>query len=226
MSERLNKHLGVQLGISRREADDLISHGSVLVNDQPATLGARFEEGDSIRVKGKLLGPAVDFEYIMLHKPKGYVSSRRQQGEWPTLYELLPESYHHLKTVGRLDKDSSGLMILSNDGDFTYQMTHPKFYKTKVYEVSIDHELQPLHQQIISDHGIELEDGHSQLILERVDDTRKNWIVTMHEGRNRQIRRTFGALGYTVTQLHRVKFGNYSLDTLKEGTFKAIKKIS
>lgn len=225
MNERLNKYLALQLGISRREADDLIANRHVRVKGDIATLGARFDEGDAITVKGKPLHENVEFDYLVLHKPVGYVSSRRKQGESPTLYELLPKELHHLKPVGRLDRDSSGLIVLSNDGNFHFEMTHPKFYKTKQYEISLDHPLQPLHQQIISDHGIQLDDGPSQLILERVDDDRKDWIVTMHEGRNRQIRRTFAALGYTVTRLHRTHFGPYTLDSLPAGEYTKTKKL-
>tara|TARA_B100001105_G_scaffold250348_1_gene238545 strand:- start:465 stop:1142 length:678 start_codon:yes stop_codon:yes gene_type:complete len=224
MTDRLNKFLATQLGVSRREADNLIRTKHVRINGELAELGARFNENDKITVKGKSLGEAVAFEYLALHKPIGYVSSRRQQGEWPTLYELLPKDLHHLKPVGRLDKDSSGLIILSNDGDFHFEMTHPKFYKTKQYTVSLDHPLQPLHQQIIADHGIQLEDGPSQLILERADDERKDWIVTMHEGRNRQIRRTFSALGYEVVKLHRTHFGKYAITGLKEGEYQKVGK--
>ena len=200
MTERLNKHLATQLGISRREADALIEHRHVRVNDDIAVLGARFEPTDHITVKGKPLTEHVSFSYIALNKPAGYVSSRKQQGEHPTLYELLPKEVHHLKPVGRLDKDSSGLILLSNDGDFHFHMTHPKFHKTKEYIVTIDSPLQPLHQQIINDHGIQLEDGPSKLILEKLSDDRTEWRVSMHEGRNRQIRRTFAALGYSETR--------------------------
>ena len=225
MSERLNKHLAVQLSISRREADELIEAGHVRINHEPAVLGARFEIDDLITVKGKPLGETIAYDYLALHKPEGYVSSRRQQGEWPTLYDLIPKEYHHLKPVGRLDKDSSGLIILSNDGDFHYHMTHPKFYKTKLYEVRLDYPLQPLHQQIIVDHGIQLDDGPSQLLLEKMNDERTDWIVTMHEGRNRQIRRTFSALGYTVTRLHRTHFGPYYIPDLPTGEFRRIEKL-
>jgi len=225
MRERLNKYLALQMGISRREADELIEHGHVKVNGAKVTLGARFVLGDEITVRNQPIATGVGFTYLAMHKPIGYVSSRRQQGETPTIYSLLPEHHHHLKPVGRLDKDSSGLILLTNDGDFAYHMTHPKFYKTKVYEVSIDHPLEPLHQQIIGDHGIQLEDGPSQLVLERMDDTRKNWIVTMHEGRNRQIRRTFNSLGYTVTKLHRTDFGHYTLGDIEPGTFIVVEKL-
>ncbi|MDB5179998.1 MAG: rluB [Candidatus Saccharibacteria bacterium] len=224
MSERLNKHIALQLGISRREADNLIEYDHVRINGEKVTLGARFEDGDDITVKNLPLAKDTAFVYLAMNKPIGCVSSRRQQGETPTIYSLLPERYHNLKPVGRLDKDSSGLILLTNDGDFAFEMTHPKFYKTKIYEVSLDTELAPLHQQIIGDHGIQLEDGPSQLVLERTDDTRQHWIVTMHEGRNRQIRRTFSALGYTVTKLHRTDFGHYALGDIKPGKFSIVQK--
>jgi 23S rRNA pseudouridine2605 synthase len=224
VNERLNKHIALQLGISRREADNLIEYDHVRINGEKVTLGARFNEGDQITVKNTPLGDTTTFVYLAMHKPIGYVSSRRQQGDTPTIYSLLPEQYHHLKPVGRLDKDTSGIILLTNDGDFTFEMTHPKFYKTKIYEVSLDKALAPLHQQIIGDHGIQLEDGPSQLILERTDDSRLNWIVTMHEGRNRQIRRTFKALGYAVTALHRTDFGHYSLGDIPRGTFSIVEK--
>lgn len=217
---RLNKHLALTLGVSRREADMLIEQKRVTVNGVPAVLGARLQPSDQVSVNGQPLGSAPQFRYFLFNKPVGYVCSRRAQGENPTIYSLLPPELHTLKTVGRLDKDSSGLILLTNDGDFAYQMTHPKFHKTKIYEVSLDKELEPLHQQMISNFGIQLEDGKSQFHLERLNLAhRKTWRITMHEGRNRQIRRTFAALGYTVTMLHRTHFGNHSLNSLRAGTY-------
>lgn len=220
---RLNKHLALQLGVSRREADVFIEQGRVRVNGEKATLGARINETDEIQLDGKPVTTATQFRYILFHKPTGYVCSRKAQGDTPTIYSLLPPDMHVLKPVGRLDKDSSGLILLTNDGDFAHQMTHPKFHKTKVYEVVLDHALEPLHQQMISDYGIMLEDGKSQFMLERLSETnRKEWQVTMSEGRNRQIRRTFGALGYAVKKLHRTQFGPYRLDTLLRGRYVTI----
>lgn len=220
---RLNKHLALILGISRREADNLIDQQKVMVNNQTAQLGARFNEGDKINVNGKVLDDMVEYRYIALNKPVGYVCSRRQQGDNPTIYDLLPDEYHNLKPVGRLDRHSSGIVLLTNNGDFAYQMTHPSFKKTKIYNVRLDTNLEPLHQQMISDHGINLEDGPSKLMLERMNDTdRKSWIITMSEGRNRQIRRTFGSLGYTVNKLHRTNFGNYALGDIKPGEFEVV----
>ena len=217
---RLNKNIALQMGISRREADNLIADGKVKINDRVATLGARFSVGDQIIVDGKALPDNTSYEYLLLNKPVGYICSRKEQDDTPTIYQLLPAIYHHLKPVGRLDKDSSGVILLSNDGDFAFRMTHPKFAKVKIYNATLDHDLSPLHQQMISDHGIQLEDGSSRLQLEKMSETdRKRWIVTMKEGRNRQIRRTFDSLGYRVTKLHRTNFGNYALGDIKPGEF-------
>ena len=219
-SLRLNKHLALSLGISRREADNLIDRKSVQINGKIATLGARFNNGDTITVDGEKIAANTEYQYLILNKPVDYVCSRRQQGEHPTIYDLLPPKYYNLKPVGRLDRDSSGIILLSNDGDFAYQMTHPSFNKVKIYNVRLENNLAPLHQQMISDYGINLEDGSSKLQLEKMNDTdRKSWIVTMHEGRNRQIRRTFGSLGYTVEKLHRTNFGNYALGDIKSGEY-------
>lgn len=220
---RLNKHLALQLGVSRREADVLIEKGKVAINGKTAELGARLQSGDTVTVNGTPITNSTAYRYLLLNKPIGYVCSRRAQGDSPTVYALLPKEYHTLKPVGRLDRDSSGLILLSNDGDFAFRMTHPKFAKTKVYKVRLDRELEPLHQQMISDYGVQLDDGTSKLALTRLSDAnRKEWEVTMSEGRNRQIRRTFAALGYTVTRLHRTNFGSYSLGDIKPGAYQIV----
>jgi 23S rRNA pseudouridine2605 synthase len=226
---RLNKHLALQLGISRREADELIDRGDVTINDERATLGARFLEGDRIAIQGEAVASGAALQYIAFNKPIGYVCSRRAQGDRPTIYELLPSKYDILKPVGRLDQNSSGLILLTNDGDFAYRMTHPKFLKTKVYQVQLSRPLAPLHQQMISDHGVQLEDGVSKFLISRIDQVaspdphaKEMYEVTMNEGRNRQIRRTFLSLGYEVTKLHRTQFGSYSLDDIKAGEFEIV----
>ncbi len=224
-SIRLNKFLAEQLGISRRQADDLIAAGQVLINHHPAVLGNRILPTDEVTCRDQPVSHVSSYIYLGLNKPSGYVCSRKRQGDAPTIYELLPAKYQSLKTVGRLDKDSSGLILLTNDGDFAYQMTHPKFVKTKLYKVTLDHALAPLHQQEIADFGIQLGDGISKMGLAKLSDDRKTWQVTLHEGRNRQIRRTFGALGYTVIKLHRIQFGAYQLNQLKPGEYIEIPKI-
>ena len=221
---RLNKFLAERLGVSRREADELISRGSVTVNGEPAILGEPIDKTSKVCYNGKIVPFETVFSYILLNKPPGYVCSRRAQGEAPTIYSLLPENLVRLKTVGRLDKDSAGLILLTDDGDFAFAMTHPKFHKHKTYIVELDRDLEPLHQQMIADFGVELTDGVSRLGLTRLS-SRRQWQVEMSEGRNRQIRRTFGALGYTVVGLERVLFGPYELGDLQPGEWREVEKL-
>ncbi|MBQ2637592.1 rRNA pseudouridine synthase, partial [Candidatus Saccharibacteria bacterium] len=197
----------------------------ITLTGEKATLGARINREHidkhlKVFYNGKIVPIETVFLYLAFNKPIGYVCSRRAQGSAPTLYELLPKKYHHLKTVGRLDKDFSGLILLTNDGDFAFQMTHPKFRKNKVYEVELDQPLEPLHQQMITDYGVVLDDGPSRFKVIKDDN---HYIVILSEGRNRQIRRTFATLGYTVTKLHRTGFGKYELGDLAPGKYAIIK---
>jgi 23S rRNA pseudouridine2605 synthase len=219
---RINKFVALATGMSRRAADAAIATGRVVINGKEPSAGQDVTDADVVRLDNRVITTAVKTITVMLNKPVGYVCSRNGQGS-KTVYDLLPPEYQQLKTVGRLDKDSSGLLLLTNDGQLAQELTHPSQQKRKVYEVTLDKPLQPLHRQMISDHGVSLEDGPSKLGLERQhdgDDTK--WIVTMHEGRNRQIRRTFAALGYDVIQLHRTQFGNYQLGRLQKGKLKAL----
>lgn len=215
---RLNKFIASCLSVGRRQADALIQEGKVTVNSKVPVLGAQIDPAkDSVCVNNKALtiSPEKNFIYLLIDKPVGYVCSRRQQGDTPTIFSLLPQKYQHLKPVGRLDKDSSGLLLLTNDGDTSHKLMHPSFGKQKYYQIQLNKPLTPLHRQMISDYGISLPDGPSKLILERQQDVNdKKWLVQMHEGRNRQIRRTFAALGYNVTKLRRTRLGNLSLDLL------------
>lgn len=215
---RLNKFLAERIGVSRREADDLIASGKVTIDGKTAVLGARIDKNSKVCYNKKIIPFQTDYLYIAMNKPVGYVCSRRAQGQAPTLYDLLPEKYKALKTVGRLDKDSSGLILLTNDGDFAFSMTHPKFHKEKVYIVELNKTLEPLHQQMISDYGIMLDDGPSKFTVIK-NEGALDYTVILSEGRNRQIRRTFAALGYRVTNLHRTKFGKYELSGLEPGKY-------
>ena len=221
---RLNKFIAHATGISRREADELIRAGNVVVNGKAADLGCDVDPNDdTVTVNNQLVKLPTEHTTIILNKPVGYVCSRNAQARGvKTIYELLPDQYKALKTVGRLDKDSTGLILLTDDGDLAHQLTHPSFAKTKEYIVELDHALAPLHQQMISDFGVNLDDGPSQLLLERLNDERTKFNITMHEGRNRQIRRTFAALGYQVKSLHRTTFGPYTLGDLASGKWSAL----
>jgi 23S rRNA pseudouridine2605 synthase len=214
---RLNKYIALGTGLSRRAADAAIVAGRVTINGQTADTGRQVTAGDVVTLDGRAIALIVKTLTLMLHKPTGYVVSRNGQGS-KTIYDLLPEEYHSLKPVGRLDKDSSGLLLLTNDGELAHRLTHPSFRKLKIYELTLNKALEPLHQQMISGQGVPLDDGPSKLHLEKLNNLRTDWRITMHEGRNRQIRRTFEALDYRVAKLHRIQFGDYRLD-LKPGSY-------
>lgn len=209
---RINKYIAQATGMSRRAADQLLQQGRVSVNGQMAELGHQVTGDDQVSINGKALNAPKTTQTILMNKPVGYVCSRDGQGS-QTIYDLLPKELHHLKPVGRLDKDSSGLLLLTNDGDLANQLTHPSFNKTKVYEVKLNQPLS-LEAERQLNSGIKLEDGPSQLKLKALGNSRLNWSVQMHEGRNRQVRRSFEAAGYRVTALRRTKLANYSLTKL------------
>jgi 23S rRNA pseudouridine2605 synthase len=218
---RINKFVAQASGLSRRAADEAIRQGRVTINGQPAELGDSVNDTVIVRLDDQLIKLQATATTIMLNKPFGYVCSRAGQGS-QTIYELLPESYAALKPVGRLDKDSTGLILLTDDGDLANQLTHPRYVKTKVYEVKLDKPLEPLHHQMINDTGVQLQDGRSKLVLQKQGNDATQWQVTMSEGRNRQIRRTFHALGYEVKKLHRTNFGDYQLADLPLGDYQNV----
>ncbi len=208
--------------MSRRAADTVISEGRVLVDSAPPSPGHQVQSTDIVTLDGQIITVSTKTTTIMLNKPPKYVCSRDGQGSM-TIYELLPESLHHLKPVGRLDKYSSGLLLLTDDGELAHKLTHPSFRKKKTYEIKIYPSLKPEHAEAI-DEGVELEDGLSRLELTQLDQKGILWKVGMYEGRNRQIRRTFGALEYNVLKLHRTHFGDHVLNDLKMGSWKYIEQ--
>lgn len=219
-SLRLNKFIAQRTGLSRRAADAAISEHRVRINGKIAENGTMVHSNDEVSLDGKPVPHAQPLKMILLNKPRSYVVSRDGQGS-KTVYDLLPQELHHLNPVGRLDKDSTGLLLLTNNGARAEELTHPKYGKQKLYEVELDADLAPLHRQMISDFGIQLEDGPSKMHLDRmVEGNDKKWHVTLTEGRNRQIRRTFESLGYRVMALHRTQFGPYTLPhDLARGSF-------
>jgi 23S rRNA pseudouridine2605 synthase len=218
---RLNRYIAQATGLSRRAADTAIAEGRVLVNGAVPSAGLSVSDDDTVELDNKTVRTAI-MTTIILNKPVGYVVSRNGQGD-QTVYDLLPPELHHLKPVGRLDKFSSGLLLLTNDGKLANELTHPRHRKSKVYEVRLSQPLQPLHRQMLQDHGVQLEDGPSRFELERIQEGDEyQWRITMREGRNRQIRRTFLALGYGVSRLHRTGFGEYTLRDIAAGKYRTV----
>lgn len=218
---RLNQYIALHTGISRRTADRLIENGSVKVNNEPAKLGQVISDSEKVAVNGKEIQPNTKITTIMLNKPFGYVVSREGQGS-KTIYDLLPKEFHSLKPVGRLDKESTGLLLLTNDGKLANELTHPKHQKEKIYELKLDRRLSEEDFNRITRSGVQLDDGISKFRLDYIGDGKINWKATLAEGRNRQIRRTFAMLEYKVTRLHRTQFGDYRLGELKNSEFTKI----
>ncbi len=214
---RLNKYLALATGISRRAADQSILDGRVTIDGAPATIGSTVTGIEAVTLDKQLLSLA-PIQTIMFHKPVGYVTSRVQQDVAPTIYELLPSEFGHLKPVGRLDKNSSGLLVLTNDGKLAQHLSHPTSGKWKTYEVRLHRGLSQTDREQVAG-GVALDDGISMF---DVSGERQPYTVRLQEGRNRQIRRTFAALGYQVTYLHRTHFGDYALDGLAEGEWEAV----
>lgn len=218
---RLNQFLAQSTTLSRRKADEAISEGRVEINGLLARLGDVVVDSDKVTLDGAPVAPPEKIITIKLHKPTGYVVSRAGQGS-KTIYDILPPDYHHLNPIGRLDKDSSGLLLLTNDGELHQQLSHPSFNKQKIYEVVLNKPLDVLDHDHIHHKGVKLPDGLSRMELARLDESDQKWLVTIHEGRNRQIRRTFAALGYKVSALHRTHFGEHTLDKLSASEFKLV----
>lgn len=216
---RINKFIASATGLSRRAADLAISQHRVTINGQTATLGTNVHDGDQVLFNGRTLKLPAATQTILLNKPAGYICSRDGQGG-ETIYDLLPKELHHLKSIGRLDKDSSGLILLTNDGTLAHHLAHPGSQKEKKYIATLNKPLLP-HDLNVLNGGVKLVDGVSHVKIEP-GKTPQQWYVTMHEGRNRQVRRTFEAKGYEVIALERIQFGDYALGDLKPGAHKLL----
>lgn len=217
---RLSRYLASLPGanLSRRSADQLIVDGHVKVNGQTAELGLRLNNGDTVQVRGKakehIYTPKSDFTTILINKPFGYVCSRDGQGK-STVYDLIPRKYHDLKVAGRLDSDSTGLVIMSDDGDLIQILTHPSNNHSKIYQVRLGKPLTDEHRLMIINSGVNIGDRRLSKFEVRV--TPDFYEINISEGRNRQIRRTFEKLGYHVTGLKRISMGKYELGNLASG---------
>jgi len=222
---RLNKYIASSGLCSRRKADELIESGVVMVNGKKVTeLGYSVLPKDKVFVNNKLIHP-VKHEYYRFYKPAGYITTSDDEKGRKTIYDLLPESLHHLKPVGRLDKESTGLLILTNDGDLINELTHPSIKVPKLYRVSINgkitqNDIDKMYK------GIELEPGKkafAQVDVLDIDNNHTVMEVLLYQGINRQIRRMFEYLGFEVVTLKRIQHAILTLEGLKRGEFKPIK---
>jgi 23S rRNA pseudouridine2605 synthase len=220
---RLNKFISERTLLSRRKADAAIEAGRVRVNGETPVVGQQTTQSDNVTLDGRSVGKSDEsastkYITILLNKPVGYVCSKNGQGS-RTIYSLLPKEYLNLNIAGRLDKDSSGLVVLTNDGELLNELTHPSKNKDKVYEVELDGELKDSDIRALLD-GINIgEKTISRFIAIKPLDKNK-YEVVLHEGRNRQIRKMVNKLHYSVVSLLRTSLGDYNLNDIPEGKFK------
>lgn len=222
MKERLQKILSARGVASRRKAEELIRSGFVTVNGLTAALGDTADpETDEIRIQGKPLPKQEQYIYIMLHKPRGYVTTLSDEKGRPNAAQLVADCGTRVYPVGRLDMDSEGLLLFTNDGAFANSLMHPKQEVKKTYEVWVTgyhpgSEIQ-LSKPITLD-GYTIRPPKVKLL--RAEGQKAKFLVTIHEGRNRQVRRMCEAAGMHCTRLRRVKEGSLSLGELPLGKWR------
>ena len=224
---RLNKYIASSGLCSRRAADELIEQGKVSVNGKKITeLGYLVQPQDKVFVEQKLIRP-VKHEYYRFYKPAGYITTSDDEKGRKTIYDLLPDSMFHLKPVGRLDKDSTGLLILTNDGDLINELTHPSIKVPKVYLVSVDGRVSQAQLEELAN-GVEIEKGkiaYADILVLDIDNKHTSMQITLYQGMNRQIRKMFEHIGFEVKTLKRIQHATINLDGLKRGEFKPIKPL-
>lgn len=217
---RINKFLADKGIASRRHADEIIAAGRVTINGVVATLGANVEEGDEVAVDGLVLEAAEKkMEYYLMNKPKGVVCTVSDDRGRKTVIDLLPEGVGRVFPVGRLDYETEGLLILTNDGDLAYRLTHPmteipKTYMAKIEGTLTEKDLNPIRS------GVELDGVMTKKCKAHIVETNKAYTkvhITITEGRNRQVRRMFEAIGRNVELLRRVSIGQLKLTGLDRG---------
>jgi 23S rRNA pseudouridine2605 synthase len=218
---RLNRFLAAAGIGSRRHCDELIAAGRVTINGQPCTdFSAQPAERDYVKVDGKLVRPADRLLYILLHKPKGFVSTRNDPHARDTIFDLLPAKLPRLFNVGRLDAQSEGLIILTNDGDFAQRFTHPRHEIEKEYEVTLDRLWNPALTPKLT-RGIFLDGERAKMLrVQQFGPSRLR--VVLCQGINRQIRRMFYEIGYDVKRLVRVRIGLLRLGDLPRGHWRTL----
>ena len=222
---RLNKYIASSGLCSRRKADELIESGVVVVNGKKISEpGYLVQQKDKVFVNNKLIHP-VKHEYYRFYKPAGYITTADDEKGRKTIYDLLPENLHHLKPVGRLDKDSTGLLILTNDGDLINALSHPSVKVPKIYRVTINgkitqNDIDTMYQ------GIEIEPGkiaYAEVDVLEIDSNHTVMEIVLYQGLNRQIRKMFEHLGHEVISLKRTQHAILNLDGLKRGEYKPVK---
>ncbi len=224
-SMRINKYIAQSGTVSRRKADELVLSGRVKVNGKVVTtLGFEIRTKDHVSVDDKPI-KIIRYDYFKFYKPTGCITTKDDEKQRKTIYDYLPKELWHLKPVGRLDKDSSGLIILTNDGDLIYDLTHPSVKVSKVYKVTTDSKITYSELEILAK-GVEIEKGKIAYCDCEILEQKSNGTVleiTLYQGLNRQIRKMFEYIGHKVTSLKRIRHATVDVIGLKRGEVKRLK---
>ena len=212
---RINKYLALHLNTSRRNADELIKAKKITVNNKLAVIGQDIMTTDKISYKNKILSSKIVYKYFKFYKPIGYICSTKTQGKSKTIYDILNDN--SLKYSGRLDKDSEGLMLLSNDGDWLNKINHPSNGYEKEYIVTVS---QPIDLNSFKKDVI---DKNEKLSINKFIKLNKfEYKVTLNTGKNREIRRVFAKNNVEIINLKRISIGNFLLEGMKIGQLSQI----
>jgi pseudouridine synthase len=220
MGERLQKYLSAAGIASRRKAEELINAGRVAVNGKVAKLGDRAEPGDTVTLDGKVAALEEKRVYLMLHKPEGYITTTHDQFNRPDVMSLIPKAYPRVYPIGRLDYDTSGMLLFTNDGALTQALTHPSHQAEKVYVAKVrgtptEEEIKAFSEGLVIDG--ERTAKASLKVTNPDQDGFSGVKITLREGRNRQVRKMCDAIGHPVVFLKRVATGGIFLGDLKRG---------
>lgn len=220
---RVQKFLSEHGVASRRRAEEFVRSGQVSINGHKAKLGDKVDpDKDTVKVYGKVVKPESTKIYIALNKPKGYVVSKRDPRHRKTVFQLLPEDIRtKVWNVGRLDYDTEGLLILTNDGELTQELSHPKYEHDKEYEVTISAPATDSQLEKLRD-GVEIATGltYPAKLKTRGDKI----LLTIHEGKKRQVRRMFAGVGLEVKNLKRVRVNKLKLPDVPTGQYAIVSK--
>lgn len=223
MKQRINKYLADSGLCSRRKCDELIKKGLIKINQKTAVLGDQIDvQKDEIVFKGRIIKPVKKHVYIALNKPEGYLSSCKRTNRKEKIVLDLVKIKRRVYPIGRLDKNSRGLILLTDDGDLTNKLMHPRYEKQKQYDVKVHKEINDRFINKMKS-GVKI-DGYKTQPTEIKQLNKKKFSIILKEGKKRQIRKMCSKLGYEVIDLKRTKIGNIELNDLKPGQWKYIKK--